>query len=615
MNKLFTKEISILMEELDSKLNTTVNSYGDSPNVLILNRIQEAIIKMSNDIILTEKWDLTKGTSGIHLYLPFEEINSIPPLRYYQEEALNILKLLVQNKFIFSKNIHDRTAVEHFTPEPAPRSHIYDYDNKQYHNLIINLPTASGKTRIFQELLSWNYQNYNLEVIVITSPTISLLRQIENRTKTFLKEHNCLYDYKVVCSDSSSYNFDDHEDEELKKLLLERGEATTNVKDIENILQNHKEKLIIFSTYASLKKIAQACSNLKITTDFLIADEGHRMCDLPAEDNLDQANFPVKYKAFFTATVREKISNSNQSLNRPMSNKNYFGPIAYKKTPQELINEGFILPPYFLPIDWNQDYADKLRKRLDQIGLDVKEDIRHEFALFVAGLLKVFDDTKKIKNIAFTQSIDVAEWYVKHFHIVQDIINEFAGQKIDIKHFIISQKVEGPARDKLLKEFSESKHAILFNYQVIKEGIDVDNCNSITWLRKMDALGLTQSMGRAMRKDPNDKTKKYGYIICPINIDSKKKGEVIKNMLEIADTLISEGYADIIVDNLNLSNHAGNTGVRGKNLRHIDLGKLSLRQIKQLLDYCHADGKIDPNYYLTDKDKKEIENLNNLYKL
>ena len=541
----------------DMDIEDIVDEAKREANLEILRGVQAAIAEMVESkfnagLLLSPNWDLADGKHGGHLYLPFGvETNDILPdipeddLYYYQEEALNILKDLVQDRYYF--------------------------EEKHYRELIINLPTGSGKTRIFLELLAW-WKGF--KTVVIAAPTISLVRQIENNTKNFLGADG--FEYAVVCSDKNLVpeEIEDEEDEEIYAMMMNSGEATTSSSEIRDTLLAAKKPLIIFATYRSLDKIVAATNN---DIDLLIADEGHRMCDAPV-NRLFSGEFPFKYKAYFTATVREKISNTEEFLEYPMSAVEYFGPVAYKKTPQELIDGGFILQPKMIATTWNTEFAEDILEEISAGLTDASDDVKHEFCLFVAGLIHLYNETGKIKNIAFVQSLDVADWYKQNFSILVDIINKIVGHPVHINSYVISQHVQGFDRVKMLRAFDSDDNAILFNYQVIKEGIDVQNCNSITWMRKMDAVGLMQSMGRAMRVDHNDDNKKYGYVICPINTDSKRKGDSIERMKGIATLLVSHGFEDQIVDEYNNSDRQNGNGTRGRrdDRTGISFGKMTL---------------------------------------
>jgi len=566
-------------------------------NEVISRGVQEAIAEIvrqkfeEQGLLLSPNWDMAEGKRGIHLYLPFgTESMDLPifnPLRDYQEEALEVLKKLVQDQLYV--------------------------DNEHYRKTIINLPTGSGKTRIFLELLAW-WKSF--DITVIAAPTISLLRQIEQNTKKFMEEHNCHYEYKVVSSDRklSDDEIENEEDQLILDMMLQHGEATTNVDEIQSTIANRSKKLVIFATYRSLTKIADAANNLGVTLDLLVADEGHRMCDKTANENLEHDTF--KYMSFFTATVREKVSNTDNFLDYPMTNKDYFGPIGYKKTARELIDAGYILEPKLLAIDWNDEYTEVISKALDNRELEISDDVKHEFALYVAGLLHVYQQTGKMKNIAFVQSISVADWYLRNFNIITNIMSEIVGHDINMKAFVISQRIEGFDRVKMLREFDLCENAVMFNYQVIKEGIDINDCNSVAWMRKMDCVGLTQSMGRAMRVDPNDANKKYGYVLCPINIDHHDKGAIIERMKNIARTLIDMGFSDMIVDRLNNSDRQqGDGSGQRRDIREIDFGALTPEEILKLcenIEIKDGDAIIKPDYYITDKEFEESEEFFNI---
>lgn len=568
-------------------------------NELIVNDITNAIhhALSLNGESLSAGWKLTRSDECFQLYLPFDN-GDIPlvdlpitidanKLRYYQEECLEILKLLVNDEYYF--------------------------EDKHFRELIINLPTGTGKTRIFLELLAW-WETFN--IVVIAAPTIALLRQLEQNTKKFLNEQKTI-EYQVICSDKeiSVDEMENESDADIQELYKNHGGATTKVDDITEFMRDDGDRQkIIFCTYKSLSKVAEVSQGLGIDIDLLIGDEGHRMCDKPANKLLGRDMFPVKYKAMFTATVREKISNTTRDMDFPMTNVDLFGPVAYKKTVQEMVDGGFILPPKILHTSWQDEYSHELLRLIGNGLIGMEDDVKNEFILFVSGLLYVYKKTGKIKCITFTQSLSVAKWYKANAGVIVDVLQQMLGHPIKLKAFVISQEVQGMDRQRLLNEFANCDNGLLLNYQVIKEGIDINDCNCVGWLRKMDAVGLTQSMGRCMRIDPDDPAKKLGYIICPVNTDKHDKGRTIERMIEVTRRLIEEGYSDIIVDELNNSDHTTGDGTGDRrDIREINFIELTLNEVNELGNnvIVKPDGEIvmNPWYSFEDVVQAGMEEL------
>lgn len=556
-----------------------------------LNRAISEILS-KNDRTLSGNFDAADGENGIFLHLDYAEVLK-SNLYYYQEEALEILKLLVIDKYYF--------------------------EDKFFNKLIINLPPGAGKTRIFLELISW-WKEFN--TVLITAPTISLLRQLEFNTKTHMDERGCDVDYLVVAGDpsASEEEIEDEEDEEILNKMLRAGEATTDVVEIQRKLITHENPLIVFSTYKSLSKVSTVAKRSGVELDLWVADEGHRACDKPACEVFEINPLPVKCSAYFTATVKDKQSNSEKDLDYPMSNMEHFGPVAYRKSIKELASEGFILPPYPLIQTWNSDYSRELYHLLSRSMMNTDDDVVNECALFISGLIEVYKRTGKVKNITFVQSIDVAEWYKRNFNLFNKIMCKVFDSDINIKPFIISQKIKGFDRIRLIHDYENSENAILFNYQVVKEGIDIPDCNSVTLMRKMDSTGLYQAMGRPCRKDFNDPNKDVGYVIFPVNIDTKKKGEHIERMRQATNYFIEEGYGDMVIGReRGLVSGSGKNPNPGPRPEDFLSTATSFKELSELLKNVDNNGEILPEYHmrknLSEKDNQNTDNLEDFFDL
>lgn len=594
--EMFTNEETTT--SIGANIEDIIDDSAHEANREITRGVQEAIMRESEKQFkvgkkISPNWHSAMSEGGMHLFIPFGEENipvSVPPLPpkeldplyYYQKEALEILKLLVQDKF-------------------------YHKDKNHYRELIINLPCGAGKTRIFLELLAW-WEEFNVSVVV--APTITLLRQLENDTKNFMKERNKDFNYAVVCSDSDldPNAFEYEEDMDILARMENHGPATTKVNEISNIISSSEKPLIIFSTYASLTKVGIAALGLNIELDLLVADEAHRMSDAKARPNLLQENLPIKYKSFFTATVRSKKSNRVVDLDCPMNNRELFGPTAYQKTPSKLIEDGFILPVKWVEATWNEKYYKIIETRTD---LTAQE--KQEFVLFVCSLVYVYQKTGRIKNIAFVPSIkNSANWYYDNFKLLQKIINAVAGKDINLKPYVISQAVIGTDRTKMLKSFETDENAILFNYQVIKEGIDIQSCNSISWMRKMDGVGIVQSLGRAMRKDSSDKTKEWGYVLCPMTDNGRRDtAAYVRRMRAVTGDLIEYGYEDIIIgDPLRENPHE--TTNEWAPRPPIDIDGMTMKQYHELYnaaEMTEGEFHVNKRYTLTAMEQATVDEI------
>ncbi len=490
-------------------------------------------------------------------------------LRYYQLEALQILKQVVNDMY-------------------------YIDDELVSHGKVI-LPTGCGKTKIFLRLIIEEIRNIN----IITAPTISLLRQLEFEFKTYAKKLNKdkFFSYLVVSSDSELLEHDELGDE----IHLYEKNPTTDPEVILDFIKTNYEnnnRMVIFSTMKSLYKVGEVLKTLEKVADMVIYDEAHRATGKGINCTLTHENFPVEHKLFFTATEKNKISNTDELLDFPMENEEYFGKTLYSKTAFEMITEEFILPPFIVASSFNDENAQKIYNILNDVELNenileniTAIDVKKELALMLSGLLAVYKETGYIKTIAFTQSIKIAEWYKSQFKIINKILTDILGHEVEGLYFdVIKQQVVGSDRLAMIKRFDNSKNAILFNYQVIKEGIDIQECNSVCWMRKMDSIGLMQSAGRALRKKGD---KKYGYIICPINTDSKEKGKYIENMKNIALTLFQEGYKDTVIDPNNIIGFV--KSISNINITRENLEKLipngNVKEIYELLQHIEIKGE------------------------
>ena len=433
----------------------------------------------------------------------------------------------------------------------------------------ILLPTGSGKSRVFFRCAIDN----KFPIYVISAPSISLVRQLEFEFKTYAEKFNVRhdFDYQIVNSDSEMK--DDILDGNSDIEYYEKTATTDATVVAEQISSSEKLKrpLMVFSTHHSLAKVGKALLMASSEADVLVYDEGHRAGDKTGDiyTTLENEYFPAKNRLFFTATRRLFKTNTTEKHEYAMDRVEYYGEVIVDYKPRTLMPE-YIVVPAILGLSFDSEYAEEVKKLVESSDRTktISEDLKNEIILNIAGLAKVYEETGKIKNISFAQSIDVANWYAEQTDFIIHIIELLLGKKIGkVDTFVIDQKVVGYPRVQMLKNFSQAKNAFLYNYQVIKEGIDIKDCNCVTLMRKMDSIGIMQSIGRALRKSEG---KTCGYVLCPINIDSKRKGESIERLRNVAIALFEEGYSDIIVDEANV-HHEDRKLKRRKELDKISL--------------------------------------------
>ena len=165
-----------------------------------------------------------------------------------------------------------------------------------------------------------------------------------------------------------------------------KGAVTTNAAEIAQWIQAGKDTpqiSVIFGTYQSGHRIAEALQSGGASASVLIADEAHRTAGLRRkrkdDDNKrlrdftlchDNNAFPAKYRVYQTATPRiydtRKLNRNNDKpgdwIVRTMDDETIFGVELYRKSYIEAVQNGWLSDYRIIAIGVNDDEAYKEAK-------------------------------------------------------------------------------------------------------------------------------------------------------------------------------------------------------------------------------------------------------------
>ena len=470
----------------------------------------------------------------------------------------------------------------------------------------IILPCGAGKTRISLRIVERLTPPGGLSIALC--PSIALVAQLR---REYLQQADTPIRALAVCSDEtagldtnpakrirqeSSRNTaaDPTLDNSNVSASEVKGAVTTNAAEIAQWIQAGKDTpqiSVIFGTYQSGHRIAEALQSGGASASVLIADEAHRTAGLRRkrkdDDNKrlrdftlchDNNAFPAKYRVYQTATPRiydtRKLNRNNDKpgdwIVRTMDDETIFGVELYRKSYIEAVQNGWLSDYRIIAIGVNDDEAYKEANRLAQ---NTKSKGRRQlttvdylqglaFALAMGGATQApaaaADDAAQnngvpIKScIAFMNTVDKSKNMAEDLQTaavkdwVQDWLSKNApdgapkdAAAYSLEHLDASSNVT--ARDnakKKLADATESHPYGIINVGIFGEGTDSPELNAVAFLEaRRSPIDVIQAVGRAMRKT---RDKQLGYIICPIRIPPNADPE---SWLSTSDT--NEGWQEL----------------------------------------------------------------------
>ena len=429
----------------------------------------------------------------------------------------------------------------------------------------IILPCGTGKTRISLRIVEELTPPGGLSIVLC--PSIALVAQIR---REYLQHAATPLRALAVCSDEtagydpkkeSSRNTaaDPTLDNSNVSASEVKGKVTTDPTEIASWMrggQGADQISVIFGTYQSGHRIAEALSESGAAASVLIADEAHRTAGLrrkrnarngtlsPEEQRIrdftlchDNDAFPATYRVYQTATPRiydTSRVNRDQARDwivRTMDDETVFGVELYRKSYVEAVDNGWLSDYRIIALGVNDPEAfrqanllaantqskgkraltstDYLRGLAFTLAMGGATQSRENGSVPIKSCIAFMNTVDKSKNMAQDlQTGAVREW-------LQDWLRDNReGQdaaQYTLEHLDATSNVTARdnAKQKLAEAVEANPHGII-NVGIFGEGTDSPSLNAVAFL-----IDVIQAVGRAMRTSPG---KEMGYIICPILI-------------------------------------------------------------------------------------------------
>jgi len=362
----------------------------------------------------------------------------------------------------------------------------------------IVIPTGGGKTFIEAYVINHIMQNKSRQGIhLVLVPRIVLARQLMKEFRKVLG-----YNFRAMAFHSGHH---EPEDERISWKELN----TTNPEIlIENyhIAKKANQDLVVFGTYHS-------CGRLEgIEFDTMIADESQYCVSENFGSNIQKVTSGVKL--FFTATEKFTASKNGRGLN----NECIFGKRLFYISPKKLIKLGLIVPPR-LHFMYGETRSEESSIVHQIIELAREQDKLTRPYLGFSKILFAMNGTNDVKTIE--DNIKKVKTELPEHDIFT--ITSKTGAKIN------GVKIR---REDFLEQLEICGNALIFHYDILSEGIDIDGITGVALMRNLGLAKLLQTIGRAVRPYKADPSKKpQAWISIPVINGNEDDKERIKNII------------------------------------------------------------------------------------
>ena len=370
----------------------------------------------------------------------------------------------------------------------------------EYNKGQLIFPTGAGKTltaimdakRVFETATSH-------KTIVIVAPRILLAEQL---CSEFLEviQRNDVHVMHVHSGETSFF-------------------GTTKVEKIrmhDSICKTAGEHQLIFTTYNSLGRIVDA----DVEVDTIYFDEAHNSVKrnfFPATEHYSQE---ANRCYFFTATRKTSVTVMKPGMN----DTDVYGDVICRVSAPELVEGGYILPPKVKVIDMDQVDRHSITPNLESANiLTTIDDIN------IKKILVCAKTTKQLTNIFLTDfAYQLEKRGYSYLYITAKTGAVIDGKKVSREKFFETLNAWGKDSDKKF---------VVLHRSILSEGINVSQLEAVIFMRNMDVIEMTQTVGRVLRKGGDDKT--YGFCVVPVY--SKVGVSTQRGLQTVIDTVFEKG--------------------------------------------------------------------------
>jgi len=369
------------------------------------------------------------------------------------------------------------------------------------------IPTGGGKTLCMIHDIVEN-QKYidNGSTIVVVAPRILLAEQL---CSEFLEVIDTTHTHIMHVHSGETSHFSTTKAEKINLFV--------------NTARTAGENVVIFTTYHSLHRLVEA--DIEVNTIYF--DEAHNSVQrnfFPATEHFS-ADADRCY--FFTATPKHSLS-----IYKPgMNDYEVYGKVICNVPAPTLVEQGYILPPKVVvkQLDMVQDkqmIADRdcqnLIETIDENSLD-KILIAARSTKQIIKLLSQSDFRKELSERGYSC-----------LYITSKTGAIIDGQKVNREVFFDTLNAWGK---------DPNKKFVVLHHSILSEGINVSGLEAVLFMRNMDYIGISQSIGRVIRLGGTQKT--FGLVCVPVY--DKVGISTAKSVQAVVDTVFKQGQPAISV--------------------------------------------------------------------
>ena len=363
----------------------------------------------------------------------------------------------------------------------------------------IIVPTGGGKTMcMIDDAMNEFSRSYMGQTIVVVAPRILLANQLSAEFLEFIDNAEVLH---VHSGETHHY-------------------STTKASEISVwSAKNSVNNQIIFTTYHSLHRVQES----DIHVDTIYFDEAHNSVQKNFYPATEYFSFNADRCYFFTATPKHSRTPEKAGMNW---SKTYGNVICQIPAPR-LVKQGYILPPKV------EVYRSRILKKDELVAdRDCEQMIDAIDNLDKNKVLICAKSTKQIVNlVAHTKFVSELAWRGYSYMLITSKTGAIIdGEKVTREEFFDVLNAWGQDPD---------RRFVVLHHSILSEGMNVKGLEAVLFMRSMDYIGISQTIGRVIRKGSKDKI--FGLVCIPVY--SKVGISTATKVEAVVDTIFNKGEA------------------------------------------------------------------------
>ena len=357
------------------------------------------------------------------------------------------------------------------------------------------VPTGGGKTMCMIEDAIYQFKSAP-KTIVVVAPRILLAEQLSSE---FLEIINNVSVMHVHSGETTHF-------------------SSTKAREVYMWDLHTRGNKIIFTTYHSLHRIQES----HIHIDTIYFDEAHNGIQKNFIEAVEWFSICASRCYFFTATPKHSLTPLKVGMNNPA----IFGNVICQVPAPKLVEEGHILPPKVAL------YKTRILEK-DELVVDADCD----------QMINALDNIQKNKVLICAKSTKQITNLISQTPFVMDLqVRGYNWMFITSKTgaFINGKKVSREEFFNTLNEWGvDGTKFVVLHHSILSEGINVKGLEAVLFMRSMDYIGISQTIGRVIRKGAEDKV--YGLVCVPVY--SKVGISTARKVEAVVDTVFNKGQA------------------------------------------------------------------------